>query len=67
MRSDGKPRDILRKANSLVERGAEENWDTIDGERAAGLLDTWAIDDQDEDLLKPSAAIVPGDVDWGDR
>ena len=26
-RSDGKPRDILRKANSLIERGAEENWD----------------------------------------
>ncbi len=66
-RSDGKPRDILRKANSLVERGAEENWDTIDGERAARLLDTWAIDDEEEDLLNPSAAIVPGDVDWGDR
>ena len=66
-RSDGKPRDILRKANSLIERGADENWDVIDGTRTAQLLDTWALDDEDEDLLNPAAAIVPGDVDWGGR
>ena len=66
-RSDGKPRDILRKANSLIERGAEENWDVINGERAAELLDAWAIDEEDEDLLNPSAAILPGDIDWGGR
>ncbi len=66
-RSDGKPRDILRKAQALVERGAEENWEVIDGPRAAQLLDTWALDEADEELLDPSAAIVPGDVDWGGR
>ena len=66
-RSDGKPRDILRKAQALVERGAEENWDVIDGARAAQHLDTWALDEADEELLDPSAAIVPGDVDWGGR
>ncbi len=66
-RSDGKPRDILRKAQALIERGAEENWEVIDGARAAQLLDTWALDDADENLLDPSTALVPGDVDWGGR
>ena len=31
-RSDGKPRDILRKAHALIERGAHENWPEIDAE-----------------------------------
>lgn len=65
-RSDGKPRDILRKANALVESGGEENWDTISGDRAARLLDTFALDDEDDDLLSPAATVVPGDVNWGD-
>ena len=38
----------------------------IDGKKAARLLDSWATDDEDEDLLNPSAAVPPGDVDWGD-
>ena len=61
-RSDGKPRDILRKANSLIERGAEENWETINAERAAEVLDSF-VDDEGDDLLGPAAA-VSGDVDW---
>jgi len=61
-RSDGKPRDILRKANSLIERGAEENWTEISAERAAEVLDSF-VDDDGDDLLG-SAATVPGDVDW---
>jgi hypothetical protein len=61
-RSDGKPRDILRKANSLVERGAEENWDKITASRAAEVLDSF-VDDEADDLLGPNAA-VSGDVDW---
>jgi hypothetical protein len=61
-RSDGKPRDILRKANSLIEQGAEENWDTINAERAAEVLDSF-VDDEGDDLLG-SAAAVSGDVDW---
>ena len=44
-RSDGKPRDLLRKANSLVFEGAEQNWNIITGERAADLLDSFAVDD----------------------
>jgi hypothetical protein len=50
-RADGKPRDILRKAFSLVERGSEENWDMIDGERAARVLDSFT--DIDDDSLGP--------------
>ncbi len=65
-RSDGKPRDILRKANALIETGAEENWDVIDGDRATKLLDTYALEDDEEDLMTPSATIIPGDVNWGD-
>jgi hypothetical protein len=44
-RSGGKPRDILRKANALVETGAEENWQVIDAKRAIGVLDSLAADD----------------------
>jgi hypothetical protein len=65
-RSDGKPRDILRKANALVETGAGENWDLIDGDRAGRLLDTFSLDD-DDDLLTPAGAIIPGDVDWTEQ
>jgi hypothetical protein len=61
-RSDGKPRDILRKANSLIDRGAEENWDLITAERAAEVLDSF-VDDEGDDLLGPTAT-VSADVDW---
>ena len=46
-RSDGKPRDLLRKANSLISEGALQNWDIITGDRAAALLDTFADADED--------------------
>ena len=47
-RSDGKPRDLLRKANSLISEGALQNWDIITGDRAAALLDTFADVDEDD-------------------
>jgi hypothetical protein len=47
-RADGKPRDILRKAFALVERGSEENWDLIDGERATKVLDSFTETDDDD-------------------
>jgi hypothetical protein len=64
-RSDGKPRDILRKANSLIERGSEENWDLITGELAAEVLDSF-VDEEGDDLLGPTA-VVSADVDWAQR
>ena len=53
-RADGKPRDILRKAFALVERGSEENWDVIDGERAARVLDSFT--ETEDDNLEPIAS-----------
>ena len=61
-RSDGKPRDLLRKASSLITEGALQNWDIITGDRAAALLDTFADADED-DFVGPSGAPT-GSPDW---
>ena len=50
-RSDGKPRDILRRAHALIERGSEDNWDVIDAANATAVLDSFTLADDDEDLL----------------
>jgi hypothetical protein len=60
-RSDGKPRDILRKANALIETGAEENWDVIDDVRAARVLDSLTADDDGEREAPPVKSSRP---DW---
>ena len=49
-RSDGKPRDILRKAHALIERAARENWEQIEGEQARKVLDSLALPEDDEAL-----------------
>lgn len=46
-RSDGKPRDLLRKANALIEQGSSKNWDRIDGQRAASILDSLTVRDEE--------------------
>ena len=56
-RSGGKPRDILRKANALIETGAEENWDVIDVKRATHVLDSLAADDEREFGVPPANAV----------
>lgn len=49
-RSDGKPRDILRKAHALIERGAHENWPEIDADRTRAVLDSLVLPaDEDEE------------------
>ena len=55
-RSGGKPRDILRKASALIETGAEENWEVIDGQRAIHVLDSLAEDDCEEYGIPASKA-----------
>lgn len=50
-RSDGKPRDILRRAHALIERGSEDNWDLIDAANATAVLDSFTLADDEEDLL----------------
>ena len=42
-RSNGKPRDVLRKANALIDHGGERNLDVIDGVTAATILDSIAV------------------------
>jgi hypothetical protein len=61
VRSDGKPRDILKKAYALIDAGAEQNWESIDGERAAQILDSFrTIDDGDEYWAEPSVTPARG-------
>jgi hypothetical protein len=48
-RSDGKPRDVLRKAHALIDRAARENWAAIDAEGTAGVLDSLALSNNDEE------------------
>ena len=65
-RSGGKPRDILRKANALIETGAEGNWDVIDAKRAIHVLDSLAADDEKEYDV-PSSKAVPTRADlWNE-
>jgi hypothetical protein len=59
VRSDGKPRDILRKANALVSAGAEQNWEVIDGAHAAQILDSFRSEDADDYWNSPSLAPSP--------
>ncbi len=48
-RSDGKPRDLLRKAHALFEQGAEKNWAEIDAQHAANVLDSLSTPDDQGD------------------
>ena len=63
-RSDGKPRDLLRKAYSLINEGADRNWKIIDGEGAAAILDSFS--DADEDYFMSSSGVPTStySVDW---
>lgn len=64
-RSDGKPRDILKKANALVNAGAEANWDVIDGKRAAEILDSFHPVEDDEP--SPPKRLVSARDPWRDE
>ena len=55
-RSGGRPRNILRKASALIETGAEENWEVIDGQRAIHVLDSLGKDDGEEYGIPASTA-----------
>ena len=64
-RSDGKPRDLLRKAHSLITEGAARNWDVVTGERAADVLDSFMGAD-DDDFVNPPGESTSGfnNPDW---
>jgi hypothetical protein len=62
-RSHGKPRDLLRKAHSLVQQGAEKNLDVITAEFAAPVLDSLAVAEDDEAVL-PTATTSAIEDQW---
>jgi hypothetical protein len=62
-RSDGKPRDLLRKAFALVDQGATKNWDEITSAHAADILDSLSF--PDDDYVAPAgAARAPLEEQW---
>lgn len=62
-RSDGKPRDLLRKAFALIDHGAAENWDEITAERAADVLDSLTVP-EDDYVAAPTAGRAPLEEQW---
>jgi hypothetical protein len=53
-RSQGKPREILRKAHALIEHGAAQNWAVIDGRAASDFLDSLTLpEDDEEEVVMP--------------
>jgi hypothetical protein len=62
-RSDGKPRDLLRKAFALVDQGATKNWEEITDARAADILDSLSF--SDDDYVAPTGtARAPLEEQW---
>jgi len=51
--SDGKPRDLLRKAWTLVEQGAENNWESISGTNASRVLASFTPSEDSDDFIVP--------------
>lgn len=62
-RSSRKPRDLLRKAWALVEKGATDNWPVIDGNRVAEHLDALAGVD-DDDAILPTVGGATSSPTW---
>ena len=62
-RSDGKPRDLLRKSFALIDQGATRNWDEITGARAADILDSLSF--ADDDYVAPTGITrAPLEEQW---
>jgi len=57
-RSDGKPRDLLRKAQALIEEAAKRNWEQIDSQGAESILDTLSLEDEEVDAAVPSKGSI---------
>jgi hypothetical protein len=66
--TSGKPRDILRSAAALIDKGAEANWERIEKADTAKFLESYALDDAD-DVWAPGEPVEvnPWAVAEGDR
>ncbi len=47
------PRDLLRKASTIIEQAAEKNWETITGTNARRVLESFAPSEDAEDFVVP--------------
>lgn len=63
-RSDGKPRDLLRKAWALIDQGSGHNWDEITAERATGILDSLTPPDGAIELAPRAGVATPEEDLW---
>lgn len=62
-RSNGKPRDILRKAHGLIESAAVQNEEVIDEDAVSRYLDAIGPD-TDDDIGPIINDAIPSSVDW---
>lgn len=62
-RSHGKPRDLLRKAHALIQRGADDNRESITADYAAPILDSLAVNEEDEPLVA-AGRTSPVEEEW---
>lgn len=53
--TSGKPRDILRTAAALIDKGSEANWDLITPADAGKFLESFAVDEDDGTWAAPGA------------
>ena len=64
-RSQGRPREILRRAHALIAHGADQNWEQIDGASAEGFLDALVLpDDHDDDVAAPVRRATAVEDQW---
>lgn len=63
-RSDGKPRDLLRKAFALIDHGAAKNWDEITADRAADILDSLSVSEDEYVPTAATAGRAPLEEQW---
>jgi hypothetical protein len=54
--TSGKPRDILRTAAALVDKGAEANWNVISEAETTKFLESYALEDAD-DVWSPGTPV----------
>jgi hypothetical protein len=57
-RSEGKPREILRRAHALMEHAASLGWPEINGPAAADFLDSLTLSDDDDNVVAPTRRSV---------
>jgi hypothetical protein len=61
--STAKPRDLLRKAWTIIEQGAENNWETITGPNATRILANFSPSEESDDFVLPVSKPRAGETE----